>query len=248
VATGAGATRDGGALRRGRFMVFPRLETPPVPGWLVVAPLRHVEQWDALDEIERREIGPLLAEVAAALRAETPTARVYVSAFGEVLPHFHVHVVARPPDLAAEERGPRLFLAEARVPEQDASALAMRVLARLASGAAGNPSPWPAALLSALVWPGAGQIKNRRYVKAALLSLATMAVLVQLVAGVVADATALLLDAPAPAGLGEIWDIALEVQRRNAGSLSWLTLALVAIWAIAVADAWRDARKDAGLR
>jgi hypothetical protein len=216
-----------------------------VPGWLVVAPLRHVEQWDALDEIERREIGPLLAEVAEALRAETPAGRVYVSAFGEVLPHFHVHVVARPPDLGVELRGPRLFLAEGSVGPEECGALAQRVFRRLAPSDAKARSPWPAVLLSGLVWPGAGQLKNRRLLKGLAFSVLTLALLARFVARVAEDAMARMLEAPAPLGLVELWDLALEVQRRNAAELSGLTLALVALWVLSVFDAWRDARRDA---
>ena len=85
----------GGApvLRRGPFVIHARPEPSPVPGWLVVAPVRHVEQVDALVPDEQRALGPLLAEVAAALRAETPCEKVYLSAFAEVLPHLHLHVI-----------------------------------------------------------------------------------------------------------------------------------------------------------
>jgi diadenosine tetraphosphate (Ap4A) HIT family hydrolase len=229
------------SFRRGAFAVFPLMDSPPVPGWLVIAPVRHVEHWDALDAGERREIGPLVAEVAAALRAETPAAKVYVSAFGEVLSHFHVHVVARPPELPAEERGARLFLAEGRATEAECAELARRVYARLAAGSRPR-SPWPSALLSGLVWPGAGQFKNHRWVKGALFALATAALLVQFAWRVADDAVAALLDNAGPLGPGEIWDLAQEVQRRNAAELSGLTFLLVLVWGASVLDAWRDAR------
>jgi diadenosine tetraphosphate (Ap4A) HIT family hydrolase len=230
------------ALRRGRFAVFPRLEPPPVPGWLVLAPLRHVEQWDALDETERREIGPLVAEVAAALRAETPTARVYVSAFGEVLPHFHVHVVARPPELPAEMHGPRVFLAEGGATDRECAELARRVYARLGRGQPPRP-PWAPALLSGLLWPGLGQMRNGRWVKGLLFALLTVVVLVQLVWRVLDAATQAVLTSSGPLGPSEIWGLAEEIQRRNAGRLSGLTLLLLLIWAASVGDAWWDARR-----
>jgi diadenosine tetraphosphate (Ap4A) HIT family hydrolase len=234
-------------LRLGPFVLHPRLESPPVPGWLVIAPLRHVEQWDALDPAELRELGPLVARVSSALRAETPTAKVYVSVFAEVLPHVHVHVVARPPDLPAEERGPRLFLSAGRVPEAEVQALARRVYARLGSGDAGrgrpskSPSPWAPALLSALLFPGAGQFRNGRWGKGVAFTVATAALLARIAWRVWAEALDALLAAQAPLDLFEMWALAEEIRRRNAAEFSVLTLVLVGLWAISILDAWRDA-------
>lgn len=232
------------ALRQGAFVVHPKLEAPPVPGWLVVAPVRHVEQWDALDATELRELGPFVGRVAEALRALTPTARVYVSVFAEILPHFHVHVVARPPELPADERGPRLFLAEGRAGDPEPLALARGVYARLAgSGEAPKrlASPWTPALLSGLLWPGAGQLKNRRWVKGLAFSLASALVLARLGWRVAAEAVDALLAAPAPLDFLQTWALAEEVRRRNAAELGGLTLVLLTLWAASVFDAWRDA-------
>src|SRR5262249_38268764 len=104
VVRGGGTPQGGPLLRRGPFVAHVRPDAAPVPGWLFVAPARHVEQIDALDVAEQAGLGPLLSEVAAALRAETGGARVYVSVFAELMPHLHVHVVARPPDLPESER------------------------------------------------------------------------------------------------------------------------------------------------
>ena len=131
VASDGALVRGGSPVLLGLFAVHPRLESPPVPGWLVVAPQRHVEQWDALEARELLELGPLVARVAAALRAETPTARVYVSVFNEVLPHFHIHVVARPPELPVDDRGARLFLSEGQASDAESEETWRRVSARL---------------------------------------------------------------------------------------------------------------------
>jgi diadenosine tetraphosphate (Ap4A) HIT family hydrolase len=226
--------------RVGAFIVHPRFEAAPVPGWFVVSPTRHVEQWDALSEDELREVGPLVAQVTAALRAETPTAKVYVSVFAEVLPHLHVHVIARPPDLPAEKRGARLFLAEGALPEPERDALARRVLARISAAGRTPPSPWTPALLSGLLWPGAGQLKNRRYLKAAVFGLASLGVLLRIAWRVAQDSVEALLAAPAPPDLFAMWALAEEVRARNAPEFSVLTLLLVALWAASVFDAWRD--------
>ena len=125
-AVAAGAPALGVApLRIGAFVVHPKPEAPPVPGWMVVAPARHVEQIDDLSDEEQRELGPLLARVAAALRANTSTARIYVSIYAEVLPHLHVHLIARPPDRPA--LGARVFL-EPPGAAEGCRAVARRVL------------------------------------------------------------------------------------------------------------------------
>src|SRR5262249_8756761 len=84
-------------------------------------------------------------EVAAALRAETPCEKVYVSVFAEVVPHLHVHVIARPPGLAPEARGAGVFLAEPTAHPAEVDALARRVIFRLSlslrpSALAGSPA------------------------------------------------------------------------------------------------------------
>lgn len=228
-------------LRLGSFAVHPRLEAPPVPGWLVVAPLRHVEQWDALDSRELRELAPLVARVSAALRAETPTAKVYVSVFAEVLPHFHVHVVARPPELGADERGARLFLAEGRVTEAECAALFRRISARLT--AEPSRSPWAPVLLSGLVWPGAGQIKNGDRLKGALFGLASLALIAFFAWRVMLDAQAALLETRGPLGPLELWTLAEEIRSRNAGGLGFVTTLLMLLWGGSVLDAWRGATR-----
>jgi diadenosine tetraphosphate (Ap4A) HIT family hydrolase len=104
---------DPAVWRTGHFAVHGKIEIPVVPGWMIVAPHRHVEQLDALPAEAVAELGPLLARVAAALRAATPTARIYVCTWNEMLSHLHVHVIARPPDFPPERRGARLFLEDA---------------------------------------------------------------------------------------------------------------------------------------
>ena len=129
---------------------------------------------------------------------------MYVSVFAEVLPHFHVHVVARPPDLPADERGARLFLVEGRVSDEECATLFRRVSARLT--AEPSRSPWPPVLLSALVWPGAGQIKNGERFKGALFGLASLALLAFFAWRVMLDAQSALLEARGPLGPLETLD------------------------------------------
>lgn len=234
-------------LRRGPFVVHARPEGGPVPGWMIVAPVRHVEQIDALRPEELLGLAPLLAEVAAALRAETPCDKVYVSVFAEVLPHLHVHVIGRPPGMPAEERGPRLFETRTRADEREARALAERVLARLRAPAPAVSSPGPrplrAALLSGLVCPGAGQLQNRDWAKGLVLIGLTLAAFGWLGWRTTMDVLRLLPPDPALFDPLLAFRLAHEVQQRNAGSFTLLTLLLGALWLYAVVDAWRGARR-----
>lgn len=244
---GAATARGVSALRLGLFVVHPKLETPPVPGWMIVAPARHVEQWDELHARELAELGPLVARVAAALRAETATAKVYVSVFAEVLPHLHVHVVAGPPDLAPEKCFPRVFLeAPAQAPAREGpdgdADLARRIHARLGTGSA-EGSPWTAVLLSGLLWPGAGQFRNGEWGKGLLFALGGAVVFGRFAWRVAVEALGAMLEAPAPMDLAQMFQLAEEIQARNAPELSVLTFFLLLFWAASVFDAWRGARR-----
>jgi diadenosine tetraphosphate (Ap4A) HIT family hydrolase len=213
----------------------------------VVAPARHVEQVDALTPDEQRALGPLLTEVAAAVRAETPCEKVYVSIFAEVLKHLHVHVIARPPGLPEEERGPRLFASARRAEEAERIALFQRVQSRMAAAPAGRSAPpakgmfsgpWRAVLLSAAVCPGVGQLAQKRYVPGLAMLGATLALVIVLLAKVVREAIDRM--PTDPVGLDPLFAFGLagEIQRANAGFFAWITAGLVLLWVIGIADAW----------
>jgi len=122
-------------LQRGTFVLHPRIGRGAVPGWWVICPARHVEQYDDLSREEQAHLGQLIGELSAALRASTPTAKIYVSIFAEVLPHLHVHVVARPPELPEAERGPAVFASERSPDPAIVAAISARVTALLSSSA-----------------------------------------------------------------------------------------------------------------
>jgi diadenosine tetraphosphate (Ap4A) HIT family hydrolase/TM2 domain-containing membrane protein YozV len=247
-------------LRRGPFLVHPRPEASPLPGWFIVAPARHVEQIDALDAEAVGMLGPLVAEVAAALRAETPCEKVYVSVFAEVVPHLHVHVIARPPGLAPESRGPRIFLAAATADPAEIASLARRVMARLARrpppaqvaaalAPAARPSlgssarPLRAALLSGLVWPGLGQIANGQLAKGITLVVLVLAVAAWLVLRLASVVTASVTADATSFDIFQAYDLATQIQQKNAGTLSGAVLVLLAIWVYAIVDAYWCGRK-----
>jgi diadenosine tetraphosphate (Ap4A) HIT family hydrolase len=237
----AGTTPLGApVLRRGPFVIHARPEPIPVPGWLFIAPARHVEQIDELDADERATLGPLVAEVAAALRAETACAKVYVSVFAEVLHHCHVHVVARPPDLPESERGPRLFASERRADPAEALRIAGRVQARLRAPA--SSSRLSPLLLSALVWPGLGQLVKGEWVKGLAIVAGTLVTFGALVVRVWDEAVRRFPADPTGFDLAQVFDMATAIRQDNAGFFSGITAVLVGLWALAVADAWRGRR------
>ena len=82
-----------------------------VEGWLVLVVRRHILALADLTDDEAAELGPLIKRVSAALRAVTGCEKTYVAQFAEHPnhPHVHVHLIARPADLADEHRGPAIF-------------------------------------------------------------------------------------------------------------------------------------------
>ena len=207
--------------RRGPLVVHASLLPGAVPGWMVVAPLRHVEAIDALTREEQAALMPLVAQVAAALREETATEKVYVAVFSEVVPHVHVHVIARPPDLPPADRGPRIFGAAPPVEARQAQDVAGRVLARLEGTAAGpvagrGRSPaLRAALLSALVCPGVGQIRNRQLAKGLILIGLTLATAGYLLVRMLTEVLRLVPTDGTAVDPMAAWDMASEIQARN---------------------------------
>jgi diadenosine tetraphosphate (Ap4A) HIT family hydrolase len=86
-------------------------EPIPLVGWLVLKPLRHIENVAELNSEEAAGLGPLIQRVSAALTAELGCPKVYVCVFAEAAnaAHVHVHLIARPKELPAERRGPGIF-------------------------------------------------------------------------------------------------------------------------------------------
>ena len=54
-----------------------------LPGWLVVVPRRHVVALDELTAEEAADLGPLLRDLTAALRAVLECSKTYVALFAE---------------------------------------------------------------------------------------------------------------------------------------------------------------------
>jgi diadenosine tetraphosphate (Ap4A) HIT family hydrolase len=86
----------GGILRREGGLVLHVLGDPsPLRGWLVLSSERHARAWYDLDAATLSTLGPFAARVMAAQREVLGAEHVYAFAIGDVLQHFHLHLVHR---------------------------------------------------------------------------------------------------------------------------------------------------------
>jgi diadenosine tetraphosphate (Ap4A) HIT family hydrolase len=95
-----GDTRPvGGILARAPGLVLHGVASAsPVPGWVVISSERHARAWYDLDAEAARELGPFAARVMRAQREVLGAEHAYAFAIGDVLRHFHLHLVPRFPD------------------------------------------------------------------------------------------------------------------------------------------------------
>ncbi len=124
----------GGLLRReAGFALHLLAGASPLPGWLVLTSERHARAWYELSEAEAAALGPLAARVMRAQRAALGAEHVYAFAIGDVLRHFHLHLVPRYAGTPDRLRGRGAFDAvpgDAR-PEAELVAAARAVVAAL---------------------------------------------------------------------------------------------------------------------
>jgi diadenosine tetraphosphate (Ap4A) HIT family hydrolase len=127
-------TAPGGILyREGGLALHMVTDPSPLRGWLVLASERHARAWYDLEAAPLAALGPLAARVMAAQRAVLGAEHVYAFAIGDVLQHFHLHLVPRFADTPARLRGRGCF--EARpgdaLPEAEIVSAARAVAAAL---------------------------------------------------------------------------------------------------------------------
>jgi diadenosine tetraphosphate (Ap4A) HIT family hydrolase len=82
-----------------------------LPGWLVLLPRRHVTSISELTDAEARALGTWQVRLSRALHQVLGCHKTYIGQFAESegFDHVHFHVIAKPPDLAHELRGHRIF-------------------------------------------------------------------------------------------------------------------------------------------
>ena len=117
-------------LREGGFALHVLADPSPIAGWLVLTSERHARAWYDLTPAEAAALGPLAARIMNAQRAVLGAEHVYAFAIGDLLPHFHLHLVPRYADTPERLRGRRCFEGRPQdaVPE-DRIAAAARVVA-----------------------------------------------------------------------------------------------------------------------
>jgi hypothetical protein len=136
------------------------------------------------------------------------------------------------------------------VPTREAEDVARRVLARLGTASAPvatsrTVSPaLRAAMLSALVCPGAGQIRNRQFAKGLALVGLTLAAAGYLLVRMLSEVLRLLPTDGSVIDPLSAWDMASEIQERNHGEYLAASLVLLALWIYGTWDAWLVARRS----
>lgn len=81
-----------------------------VPGWILTGLRRHAEGPTGMNGEERAEFGDLVAGLARAIEDVSGAERMYVVAFGDSSPHWHLLLAARMPGIPSETGGPALLL------------------------------------------------------------------------------------------------------------------------------------------
>ncbi len=136
IVTGRTAVPGGILLRAGGFVLHALADPSPLLGWLVLTSGRHVRSWADLADAELAALGPLAARVMAAQRAALGAEHTYAFAIGDVVRHFHLHIVPRYADTPGRLRGRRCFdaLPEDMRSDADLERAARTVTAHLTRG------------------------------------------------------------------------------------------------------------------
>lgn len=117
-----------GAAHESGFLFLPSQDPVLVEGWMLLAPERHVDGWDRLTPKESRVLGDLVRRGVQSVRAVTGAPRVYVTVFGEQVPHLHVHLFPRTAEVPPEKRGPRLLFESRKGASAESTAAAARAI------------------------------------------------------------------------------------------------------------------------
>jgi diadenosine tetraphosphate (Ap4A) HIT family hydrolase len=109
IVAGTRLVPGGLVLREGGFAVHALADSCPIRGWLVLTSERHARAWYDLEPGELAALGPLAARIMGAQRRALAAEHVYAFAIGDVLRHFHLHLVPRFADTPERLRGRRCF-------------------------------------------------------------------------------------------------------------------------------------------
>jgi len=112
----------------------------------------------------------------------------------------------------------------------------------------GDPSPpvgrapWRPVLLSALVFPGLGQLVSGHPWRGLVYALGSLATLIAVLRRVARETLARLPDDPTAIDPLFPFRLAQEIHTDNAAFFFWLTLLLVVLWGGSIVDAWWTTR------
>jgi diadenosine tetraphosphate (Ap4A) HIT family hydrolase len=109
IVAGRRAPPRGILWRSGGFALHALADPSPLPGWLVLTSERHARAWYDLEPGELAALGTAAAQVMAAQRSALQAEHVYAFAIGDVLHHFHLHLVPRFAATPERLRGRRCF-------------------------------------------------------------------------------------------------------------------------------------------
>ncbi len=136
----------GGVVWRGGGLALHALDGPcPIPGWLVLTAERHCRALHDLDAGTTAQLGPIAQRVAVAQRDVLGAEHVYAFAIGDMLHHFHLHLVPRYAATPQRLRGRGCFDATPADAVGEAELAAAARLVAEALGAAG-PGQGPAGM------------------------------------------------------------------------------------------------------
>jgi diadenosine tetraphosphate (Ap4A) HIT family hydrolase len=100
----------GGIVWRGHGFALHALDgASPLAGWLVLTAERHCRAWYDADDEAAAALGLVARRVMQAQRAVLGAEHVYAFAIGDVLHHFHLHLVPRYAATPARLRGRGCF-------------------------------------------------------------------------------------------------------------------------------------------
>ena len=111
------SSSDSMILRKTSYALLYHMSAIDLPGYLVVAPTRHVEHAGELLDTELLDLGRLQSFATREILKIPGVRKVYTLSFGELLPHLHIHLFPRT-DFMIEDRealtdglpdGPRIF-------------------------------------------------------------------------------------------------------------------------------------------
>jgi diadenosine tetraphosphate (Ap4A) HIT family hydrolase len=111
----------GPMIVEGTYWVVEHAYSTSIRGWLVIVLKRHAEALHELSQDEFAELAQIQYRLAHIMGQDAQTEKEYTMFFAEAehFHHIHIYFVAKPKDLPAEAKGPRIF-SQLNVDEQQA--------------------------------------------------------------------------------------------------------------------------------